>query len=128
MEAVIGSLDAVPSGRSLSSLVNSLKPLALSFEDGEVRLSAARLLAALVNKAPEGKQVAFLQLCIPFYNFPITGPELEQILSQVLASVKTETLNKKNAVTLFVWTTKALVMRAYSKVFTWIDEVGLHFK
>lgn len=57
MEAIVGSLDAVPSGSCLSSLIDALKSLALTSTANEVRLSATRLVAALLNKIPEGKKV-----------------------------------------------------------------------
>lgn len=55
MEATLGSLDATPSGHSLERLVNTLEPLTVCHPKADVRMSACRLMAALVNKLPEGK-------------------------------------------------------------------------
>ena len=69
MEATIGSCDATPTGATLERLMNVLLPLTVDHSKAEVRLSACRLVAALINKLPEGKQkigISFLFL------FPIT--------------------------------------------------------
>ncbi len=55
MEATLGSFDATPSGHSLERLVNTLEPLTVCHPKADVRMSACRLMAALVNKLPEGK-------------------------------------------------------------------------
>ena len=58
MEATLGSLDATPSGHNLELLVKTLEPLTVGRTDACV--SACRLMAALVNKLPEGKMSFFL--------------------------------------------------------------------
>ena len=54
MEATLGSLETVPNGAILERLVSALEPFALNHALSEVRSSACRLLASLINKLPEG--------------------------------------------------------------------------
>lgn len=56
MEATLGSLDATPMGETLDRLMNALQPLTVGHFKAEVRLSACRLVAALINKLPEGEK------------------------------------------------------------------------
>lgn len=55
LEAAIGSLNAVPHGSQLDELISTLENVALeSAHSDEVKESACRLIAAIVNKLPEG--------------------------------------------------------------------------
>ncbi|EFX86854.1 hypothetical protein DAPPUDRAFT_221700 [Daphnia pulex] len=104
MEATLGSLDATPSGHSLERLVNTLEPLTVCHPKADVRLSACRLMAALVNKLPEGH-------------------ELEAILDSLRRKWQDPSTDRCNSVCLFVWITKALLMRSYSKLNQYIQEL-----
>lgn len=57
MEATLGSLNATPVGQKLEKLMAKLEPLTVSHSKADVRLSACRLVAALINKLPEGKKL-----------------------------------------------------------------------
>lgn len=54
MEATLGSFDATPTGQSLARLLRTLDPITVSHSNAEIRLAACRLVAAIINKLPEG--------------------------------------------------------------------------
>ena len=55
LEATIGSLNAIPQGNQLDKLISALVKVALeNAQPDQVKESACRLIAAVVNKLPEG--------------------------------------------------------------------------
>ena len=71
MEATLGSMNATPTGQTLVQLINTLEPLTVCHTKSEVRVSACRLVAALINKVPEGNGFSLLfpssMLILMFY-------------------------------------------------------------
>lgn len=64
MEATLGSLVSTPTILTLEKLIKTSEPLIVGNVNDEVRLSACRLVAALINKLPEGKDNAHLALML----------------------------------------------------------------
>lgn len=60
MEAILGSLDVKPDKLITDRLCKDLAPIALHHVREDVRVSACRLTAALINKFPEGLVVVTL--------------------------------------------------------------------
>ncbi|KAK4011886.1 hypothetical protein OUZ56_020995 [Daphnia magna] len=104
MEATLGSLDATPVGQNLEKLIKTLEPLTICHPNADVRISACRLVAALINKVPEGH-------------------ELESILDSLRTKWQDPSADRNKTVCLFVWITKALLMRSYSKLDQSIQEL-----
>lgn len=70
MEAILGSLDVKPDKLTTARLCNDLAPLALHHAREDVRVSACRLTAALINKFPEGLVAYFLLCKVRSHQFP----------------------------------------------------------
>ncbi|XP_057379811.1 MMS19 nucleotide excision repair protein homolog [Daphnia carinata] len=104
MEATLGSLEATPVGKNLEKLIKTLEPLTVCHPNADVRISACRLVAALINKVPEGH-------------------ELESILDSLRIKWQDPSADRSKTVCLFVWVTKALLMRSYSKLDQTIQEL-----
>merc|ERR1712071_386898 len=105
LEATIGSLNAIPQGNQLDKLISALVKVALeNAHPDQVKESACRLIAAVVNKLPEGR-------------------ELEDLMDSLRMKRNGPSVDKESAIRLFVWTTKALVMRAYSRTDALIQEL-----
>ncbi|KZS11165.1 MMS19 nucleotide excision repair protein [Daphnia magna] len=104
MEATLGSLDATPVGQNLEKLIKTLEPLTICHPNADVRISACRLVAALINKVPEGH-------------------ELESILDSLRTKWQDPSADRNKTACLFVWITKALLMRSYSKLDQSIQEL-----
>lgn len=135
MEATIGSCDATPTGATLERLMNVLLPLTVDHSKAEVRLSACRLVAALINKLPEGKQkigISFLFWFSYYIRFAIvrgfelllsTGKELELWLDSLRQKWQDPLADRANAICLFTWIAKGLLMRSYHNLNSVINEV-----
>lgn len=134
MEATLGSLDATPVGQNLEKLIKTLEPLTICHPNADVRISACRLVAALINKVPEGKIYFIFSVFFSPYLVTIihkhfllrSGHELESILDSLRTKWQDPSADRNKTVCLFVWITKALLMRSYSKLDQSIQEV-YHF-
>ena len=70
MEAILGSLDVKPDKLITARLCKELAPIALHHPREDVRVSACRLTAALINKFPEGLVARFLLYEVSSNQFP----------------------------------------------------------
>jgi len=104
LEATIGSLDGVPQHEFLDKLIATLENVALGDHLNKAQESACRLIAAIINKLPEGQ-------------------ELERAIDSLHRKRNDSSVNREQAIRLYIWTTKALVMRSYSRTDASIQEL-----
>lgn len=112
-----------------------LEEIAIHNPLNHVRESACRLIAAIINKLPEGTDlykkgfrnyIIFQEIPFCYYGDItelITGSDFDAMVESLCQKKNDPSIDRQNAIRLFIWITKALVMRAYSKIEQYIQEV-----
>ena len=120
MEAALGSLDALIEGPTLDNVLRALEPLAVGSSDGLIARSACRLMAAVVNKLPEGNghTSAFSIGCESRPEMrSVVGADLDALVDSLSQRIdRLFESDAASAVHLFVWIAKGLTVRAYSRL------------
>ncbi|KAK7867176.1 hypothetical protein R5R35_008373 [Gryllus longicercus] len=109
LEALIGSVQQEISIPDIHQLVIDLTQLAIHSSHSLTQLSACRLSANLINKAPDDENLVSL---------------LQEISKKYQDTVLEDTksvIERQNTALVIVWITKSLVMRGHSEMNKWVE-------
>ncbi|GLG99516.1 MMS19 nucleotide excision repair protein-like protein [Gryllus bimaculatus] len=109
LEALIGSVQQEISIPDIHQLIIDLTQLAIRSSHSLTQLSACRLSANLINKAPDDENLVSL---------------LQEISKKYQDTVLEDTkslIERQNTALVIVWITKSLVMRGHSEMNKWVE-------